>query len=794
MVSLVSPIASAPNEAARTGAFMKVQGRNADGSRNPAWANYLNVDNYIDYLLVNWFMGNNDWPHRNYYTGRERDLLDPAPLKGSRTSEGMHFFMWDAETSMGINSNNDKTGDTSGVAVPYGYLRNSLEFRVRVGDRAYRALFNGGALTPQPCLDRYAEITRDHRSILIPELARWGDQHGVLRTIPQWEAEYNDVRNNWLAVRAPAFVSVLKGANLYPQTDAPTFSQRGGAISPTTPVTMATNADRIYYTFDGTDPRMLGGAPNPNARVATFGGGGPVPVTYMDTGSVWKYLDDGSNQGTAWKEVGFNDAGWAAGPSSLGYGSEGEGAGTTVSYGPDPNKRYRTTYFRTTVTIPAPEAFVQFLLRLKYDDGAAVYLNGAEIIRTPNLPPGAAYNLLATSGVANETSWKDYIVPVTAFRAGINTIAVEVHQATDSSSDIRLDMFLRGEVSSGGANVTDPIFFSQPTVVKARAFNSGTGEWSPIDEVFFSADTIPADASNLVVSEFSYQPGVPVSPAERAISTDPDAFEFIELMNISNRTIDLTGVSLASAVMFAFPSYTLLPPGGRIVVANNRAAFLQRYAAVAGTINLGGEFDSGTLSNDGERILLTSAITGVIQDFAYDDKSPWPTAADGDGFSLVLIAPQSNPNPKIGANWRSSMLVHGTPGMSDTMTYAAWKTLHGVVADNDDPDRDGWNQFAEFGLGTPPDLPAKECPVTARVITIGNTTYGAIDIHRNPAAADEVAVKVESSVNLADWTADAIYVGETRSDDGSAAIVTYRTMQPVSANQRIFLRATFMMR
>src|SRR6185295_18168013 len=98
---------------------------------------------------------------------------------------------------------------------------------------------------------------------------------------------------------------------------------------------------------------------------------------------------------------------------------------------------------------------------------------------------GAAYNALATSGVADETSWKDYILPVSAFRAGTNMLAVEVHQATDNSSDIRMDMFLRGEVSSGGANVTDPIFFAQPTLVKVRAFNSATSEWSPIDEAFF---------------------------------------------------------------------------------------------------------------------------------------------------------------------------------------------------------------------------------------------------------------------------------------------------------------------
>jgi hypothetical protein len=129
------------------------------------------------------------------------------------------------------------------------------------------------------------------------------------------------------------------------------------------------------------------------------------------------------------------------------------------------------------------------------------------------------------------------------------------------------------------------------------------------------------------------------------------------------------------------------------------------------------------------------------------------------------------------------------------MTYAEWKIVHGAGGDDyADADRDGWNQFAEFAMGTPPEMDANDCPVTARLFPIGNTTYGAIDIRRNLAAEDEVALRVESSVNLTNWIPDAIYVGETRTEDGAAAIITYRTAQPVSANQRIFLRATFFTR
>ncbi|HEX2750245.1 MAG TPA: lamin tail domain-containing protein, partial [Verrucomicrobiales bacterium] len=794
MVSLLSGITSATTEAGRTAAYMKAQGLNPDGTRNPAWADFINVDNFIDYLLANWYTGNNDWPHRNYYTGRERDLLDPAPLTGIRTSTGMHFFMWDVETSMLLNSSTDKTGDTNGVCVPYGSLRNSLEFRVKFGDHAHKALFNGGPLTPQPCLDRYANITKDHRSILIPELARWGDQHGTQRTLAQWEATYANVRNSWLSVRTPGLISVLKGANLYPQTDAPGFSQHGGSVLTTTGVTMATNADKIYYTLDGSDPRLLGGAPNPGAQLASFGGGGPVPVTYMNTGYVWKYLDNGSNQGTAWYATNFNDSTWASGPSSLGYGTEGEGAGTTVGFGGNTAARYATTYFRTTVNIPNPSQFVSFLMRIKYDDAVAVYINGVERARTANLPAGSAYSFYTGTGVVDELAWYDFPLPVSVFSPGVNTIAVEVHQASAGSTDIRMDMFLRGETSAGGSNVSSPLFFTQPAMLSARSFNTGTGEWSALNQAYFTIDTVPASASNLVISEFSYRPKEPVTPAELAVSPNRDEYEFVELTNIGTRTIDLTGVAFTAGIAFNFPANTVVPAGGRIVVVKNLAAFNQRYSASLGSIVVAGEYASGNLSNDGEHLLLTSSKTGVIRDFTYDDQAPWPSAADGQGFSLVLIAPATNPDHAVASHWRSSIAPNGTPGTSDVTPYTAWKQARGIVSDSADPDQDGLSNFAEYAMGTVFDSPSTAQYPVARVLTVDGSDYRAIEIRRSLSAADDVDMIVETSADLGTWTADAVYAGEVNNADGQTATVTWREPQPVSANARRYMRARFILR
>ena len=67
--------------------------------------------------------------------------------------------------------------------------------------------------------------------------------------------------------------------------------------------------------------------------------------TLLNFGSSWRYLDDGSDQGTAWRAPGYNDAAWAGGTAELGYG-EGDEV-TEIGYGPDAAHKYATTYFRT---------------------------------------------------------------------------------------------------------------------------------------------------------------------------------------------------------------------------------------------------------------------------------------------------------------------------------------------------------------------------------------------------------------------------------------------------------------
>lgn len=198
-------------------------------------------------------------------------------------------------------------------------------------------------------------------------------------------------------------------------------------------------------------------------------------VTIIPYGSLWKYLDNGSNQGTAWTANVFNDAGWSAGNSELGYGDGDEA--TVVSYGSSSANKYVTTYFRKTFDIPDPSLFTNFLLSVEYDDGMVVYVNGAEVARARMTNP-VTYTKLADAP-AIEDQVGNFTIPVSAFTAGANTVAVEVHQQSVSSSDISFNLQLlandafsatlvRGPYLNSGGQSTMTVRWRTTTAVASR--------------------------------------------------------------------------------------------------------------------------------------------------------------------------------------------------------------------------------------------------------------------------------------------------------------------------------------
>lgn len=175
-------------------------------------------------------------------------------------------------------------------------------------------------------------------------------------------------------------------------------------------------------------------------------------------GSEWKYLDNGTDQGTAWRGLAFNDGTWRSGRAELGYGDGFEV--TTNSYGPDPNNRYITTYYRQKFIVTNASSLLGLQLRLVRDDGAVVYLNSNEVFRS-NMPTGlVTYLTLATASIggADETNFITGLIPTNYLVSGTNVIAVEIHQNATNSSDISFDLELR----AGSGNLAPWVVMTNP--------------------------------------------------------------------------------------------------------------------------------------------------------------------------------------------------------------------------------------------------------------------------------------------------------------------------------------------
>jgi hypothetical protein len=672
-------------------AYYRVLGRNPDGTRNPAYPVLVDEQNLIDYMINIFYTGNMDSPVSNFLGNAQPNNV--IAIYNRNGQEGFKFLVHDNEHTfqpandlVGGDANrtlNFTAGDTFEKSNPqwiHQQLMAHPEYRQKFADRVQQLFFNGGIYTPEAVAALYTQRANDVNLAIIAESARWGDaQRATPYTKTNWQNAVN-TDLNWIATRTAIVLNQLKStklrdntpAPLFPSVAAPGFSQRGGAVYDGYLVTLNAPAGDIYYTFDGSDPRLPGGGISPSAQLyqATT-----TPTTLIPQGATWKYLDNGTDQGTAWRAEGFNDSTWESGPAQLGYGDGDEA--TTVGYiDTNPSQtgeqKNATTYFRATFNVTDPAQITGLTLELLRDDGAVVYINGQADDRVlSNMPTGTinyqtwAYSTVSGSG---ETTFYIYTLDPSILHAGQNTIAVEIHQDKASSSDISFDL----KLIATSTVTAEPITIHDTTLIKTRAISGGV--WSALDEAQFIVDA-PASIDNLAVSEINYNPANPTA-AELLINPAWSAkeFEYIELKNISGDQIDLTNARFTLGITFDFTdsNVTKLTPGDYVLVVSNLDAFQARYgtsklARVAGTY-------SGSLSNSGELVTLVDHLDVNIFSFTYGTSGAWPGRADGKGSALELINPDAVPKTAAErtaylqdpTNWRSTSEYNGSPAANGT--------------------------------------------------------------------------------------------------------------------------------
>ena len=302
----------------------------------------------------------------------------------------------------------------------------------------------------------------------------------------------------------------------------------------------------------------------------------------------------------------------------------------------------------------------------------------------------------------------------------------------------------------------------------------------------------------MVFSELHYHPAPPTRTSELAISSDPDDFEFIELLNVGPTTVDFTGAHLADGVLFDFQTGYTLAPGARCVVVKNVAAFEARYGtgrAVAGTFALNGASQTG-LSNGGENLSLThtaGTTTTTLFSLAYDDIAPWPTSPDGGGPSLMLKIPAPNIAHSTAANWIASADLGGTPAQSPAqITFNNWRTPYNdALSTTGDDDGDGIPNALEYALALHPLVRNNNALPAPQLITDAGQPYLALTFRHRLGA--DLALVVETSDTLAAWDGPPSVVLVSSTDHGDGTFTaTWRCATPSNgaAKQFLHIRAT----
>lgn len=278
----------------------------------------LDIDDFIDYMLLNYLAGNQDWADKNLYAARKR------------TGGKWRFFSWDAEhtfrsgtesflVNFGNETNPLRNGNPKQI---HNRLKTNADYRLRFADHIRHHMFNGGALTVANLTDAFNDRLDELNDAIRGESARWGHIRASLRSAPStnipfkksdWLAERSRltiaetvgglslIENRWNLFMAPTTGQFRQIANgpLYPSTDAPEFSQHGGSVPADYPLAIANpgGAGLIYFTLDGTDPRLSGGAVLPAAQIYN---GSPVVLSSSTTvkarilnGADWSALTTG---------------------------------------------------------------------------------------------------------------------------------------------------------------------------------------------------------------------------------------------------------------------------------------------------------------------------------------------------------------------------------------------------------------------------------------------------------------------------------------------------------------------
>ena len=528
----------------------------------------VDVDEYINYMAIELYLGNNDWPKNN--------------VKGfrSKVDGKFHFTLFDLDHSFNTaNSFNEFAGkqtyyfdtlhgydyskdeniegkhltlEIKFVTIFLNMLKNET-FKKRFADAF--CLVAGSVFTPELTNEVISE-----RAALLSTGGYVSPYSTANSLISSFASRQNTMIGNmqsYLGLSSNNRLTATLGSNigeaqlLLNNQEVPTGKFSGALFSPVTVKAVAPAGYKFAgWMNDGDLPT--------------------ITKTVFSKGSSWRFYDQGSLDGTGWQQPSYSVTGWSSGQTPIGYDNNNQHPDIVTKT----QDNLPTYYYRKNFVLSSVAADDEYVLDWVADDGFIVYVNGTEAGRY-NMPAGEVrYSQYASTWAHDNPDRGTMKLDASLFQQGSNLIAVELHNNSGTSTDIFWDAALSA-VTYDKSNVdyvsTEPEY-TLPT--------SGTVSLRAVWEEVPAADQLLAGATPVKVNEVSAGNTVYVS---EYFKKD----DWVELYNTTDEAIDLAGMYLSDDLTepqkFQIPesdelNTTIEPKGHLVVWASKRESTAQLHA------------------------------------------------------------------------------------------------------------------------------------------------------------------------------------------------------------------------
>ncbi len=712
---------------------------------------WVDVTNLCDYMILSFYAGNDwDWSALHNWGAAGPRLPDRG---------GWKFFQQDSDITL-----QDVAADCTDQAVPDGIFTRLMahpDFRVLFRDRVYKHCFGDGMLTPAKAGGLYEARMNEISIAIVAETARWQPSSSVA-TLPwdrdqEWTNERNYLKNTFFPQRTTRLIEQFRRRSGWWPISPPTLNASSGSVAAGFEVTFAATTGRVYFTTDGSDPRLPGGNVNPAAKAAASGA-----VAIIDRPLVVKArIYAGSD--------------WSALVESYFYP---QGTPTATSQ----NIILTEIHFN-----PMTETGTEFIEILNassrtVDLSDVVVTNGVHFkFPRPSLIGAGSRGVVVQNLAAFDALYRDARSPflrdgLRVFGSWSGSLANEGESidflGADGALIFSCAYFANGAWPDRANGRGSSLELERPdeaplTTAETSAWLSDADQWRPSANFHGSPGGDGSGARNLVVIN-------EIIAAPRTGEQDG-----IELLNLSSETVPLgrwfVSDSDADYLKFRFPDGTVIGPGARLVLL---ASDFNNPANPANLTPFG-------LSDQGDGVFLVEATPeGVLVRFS-DTARFGPTPR---GVSIGRFPDGTGPFSRL---LRSTL---GLPNSTPVPGYQAWaamafkpETSIAMTAPDADPDGDGIPNLAEYAFATPPNLwnpPSLEARAPlARV--------GFAFRYRRRTSAAGLLYRVESSTDLTRWTTPLgglAILSEKDSPDGSTQVEALWLPAPGVAVPIQFLR------